>query len=69
MLKNLNLKRSALITAGLVFVLQLSLWAVEQYVAPGQPELASVLKHGLYDLAVAAGVVSNSRAVPKNPNP
>lgn len=62
MLKNLNLNRSALITAGLVFALKLSLWAVAEYVK--NPELASVLSDGLYGLAVAAGVVANTRKTP-----
>ena len=55
----LNWNRSALILAGLLFGLKLSLWAVATYVA--NAELAAVLSDGLYAVAMAGGVVANTR--------
>ena len=54
-----NLNRSALITAILFTVIEVTTWAVRTYVP--DIELTTILNAGILSIGIALGVVSDSR--------
>jgi hypothetical protein len=62
-----RINRSALIMAVLLTTMNAAMWAVGEYV--DDAGLASLLNHGVLDIGIALGIVSDSRGKGKPVTP